>query len=344
MICKILIQAGSITRQSIPMNYKSLLIVIISSFFFTGILSAQIFKVGNDTVTLKANTVFTADSIILIPGSDFSMSNISLTKNTSIQNTGNNPYISRVYQFSKNTNPFSGSIQIYYQDGIELNGIPENTLSLNIYNGNMWTALPVTTRDAVNNFIFTSGIAATPIREFTLAHEQQPLPLVWINFIAIKKDMSVQLIWNTAQQQNVILFNIQHSLNGVDWKNIGSQPGISSNSNNRYTYLHNDPVDGINYYRILQTDADGKYSYSDIRTVKFSDSDIPFFVMGNPVTNNILMLQVNISSPFTLYSDDGKQVWKGQLGTGLQYIDVSRFAKGTYLLKANNNSAKIMIQ
>ncbi|HEY8687803.1 MAG TPA: hypothetical protein VIM07_01110 [Chitinophagaceae bacterium] len=107
--------------------------------FFSNFLQSQILTLspGSD-LTIKQGTPFFADNIILTPSADFTLSNVSVNRNTSLSQPATNTNIARVYKFSGTTNFFSGSIQINYQDGAELNGLSENNLQLNIYNGAMW--------------------------------------------------------------------------------------------------------------------------------------------------------------------------------------------------------------
>jgi Secretion system C-terminal sorting domain len=250
-----------------------------------------------------------------------------------------------VYRFNNTTPAYTGSIQLNYTDGAELNGIAENALTLNIHNGLGWNAYPATTRDGVNNFILTDGLSNVNLNEFTLADVQNALPLTWLSFNATPKKETVLLQWATAQEINTKNFTIQHSSNGSNWQAIGSIPaaGISSNTNN-YSYIHTAPVIGKNYYRILQKDIDNKFSYSDVRVVLFNNTNIPYLLLGNPVTNGILTLQVNTPASLLLYAVDGKLVYKAAANAGIKNIDVSKLAKGMYLLHIGTATEKIIIQ
>jgi hypothetical protein len=153
------------------------------------------------------------------------------------------------------------------------------------------------------------------------------------------------LQWVTAQEQNTRNFAVQHSSNGINWSGIGALPAAgNSNIPINYSFVHTTPVIGINYYRILQTDMNNRNSYSTIKTLRFTTAGEPFFIIGNPVTNNVLTLQINTSSILALYTADGKLLWKEQINAGTKYIDVSRYAKGTYLLKTNSTTQKVVIQ
>jgi hypothetical protein len=236
-------------------------------------------------------------------------------------------------------------VQINYNDGAELNGIPEAQLTLNIHNGTTWTPYPATTRDGTNNFVLTNGVISTGLNELTLANSLTPLPLAWLSFTATKQNQTALLKWATAQEQNTRDFRVQHSANGINWSGIGLLPATGiSNSTSNYNYVHSNPITGINYYRILQTDMDNRNSYSAIRTLKFTKTDEPFTIIGNPVTNDVLTVQVNVSINLSLYTADGKLLWQEQVSAGTKTIDVSRYAKGNYLLKANNTAQKVVIQ
>jgi Secretion system C-terminal sorting domain len=325
------------------MKKVSLLFAVL---LFAGMTRAQILNVAAGTnLTIQAGTTFRADSLTLIPSADFILTNITLTKGTTVIHTSVNPYISHVYKFSNITNAYTGAVQINYDDA-ELNGIPEPQLTLNIHNGTTsWIYYPATVRDGTNNYVLSNGVIINGINELTLAHLSTPLPLAWLSFTATKQNKNALLQWSTMQEQNTRNYTVQHSANGVNWTNIGTQlPAGNTNITSNYSHLHTTPVTGINYYRILQTGFNNRNSYSIIRTLKFTTDDEPFIIIGNPVTNNILTVQVNISTGLSFYTAEGKLLWQEQVSAGTKYIDVSRYAKGTYFLKANNSSQKVLIQ
>lgn len=307
---------------------------------------AQQLKVTSGTdLTIVNGTIFRVDSLTLTPTADFTISNNTLNKATTIVHPSSNPYISRVYQFTNTTPAFSGAVQINYQDGAELNSIAENALTLNIHNGTTWAAYTATTRDASNNFVLTNGISNVALNELTLAAQLTPLPLAWLSFTATKQNQTALLKWATAQEQNTRNFTVQHSANGINWAGISLLPAKgSSNGINNYNYVHSNPVTGINYYRILQNDMDNRSSYSAIRPLKFTTAAEDFVIIGNPVTNNVLTVQVNASINLALYTTDGKLLWQQQVNGGTKAIDVSRYAKGTYFLKSTTTTQKVVLQ
>jgi hypothetical protein len=78
--------------------------------------------------------------------------------------------------------------------------------------------------------------------------------------------------------------------------------------------------------------------------LQFTKTNEPFIIVGNPVTNGMLMVQVNAASNLSLYTTDGKLIWLENIHSGTKTFDISRYPKGTYILKANNTAKKIVLQ
>jgi hypothetical protein len=307
---------------------------------------AQLLKVtsGSD-LTIKAGTVFSVSGLSLTPSADYTLSNTTLTQATTPTVAPANSNINRVYQFSGTTAPFTGTVQINYQDA-ELNSILEPSLVLNTYSGTAWNAYATNnTRDGVNNSIITTSLSAIAINELTLSNGNVVLPLIWQSFTVSKQNNSAVLMWTTAQERNTKTFIVQQSIDGANWNDLSSLPASGTkNTPSFYSFTHNKPSNGINYYRILQLDNDGKYTYSDIKSANFSIEEAPFIVLGNLISNGNVALQVNVPTGISLFSMDGKLLFKKRLNVGLQNIDVSTYAKATYLLKAEGTFQKIVIQ
>jgi len=324
---------------------KNLPMFCLAALFFCN-AQAQLTVDPGSSLTIQSGTQLYGDGLTLIPSADFIMSNFTLSRSATAVHTPVNPYIARVYQFSNTSNAFSGSIQIDYTDGAELNGLAEANLTLNIHNGTYWAPYPASTRDASNNYVLTNGLSGITLNELTLASQFAPLPLTWLSFTAIAQNNSQTLLqWATTQEQNTKDFYIQHSADGINWVTIGTLPAAgNSNSTSHYNFVHTNPIKGLNYYRIKQTDVDSRYSYSLVRMLSFTRALQAYTMLGNPVNNNILTLQVNEATSLALYTADGKLLWQKNVYTGTQTIDVSRYAKGIYWLKTNTTTQKVVIQ
>ena len=171
------------------------------------------------------------------------------------------------------------------------------------------------------------------------------LPVILNSFAAQKQNNTVLLQWSTASEQNSKDFTVQHSIDGNSWSNLSALPAAgNSNSARNYSYVHTSPATGNNYYRLLQTDIDGKSNYTEVRMVSFSANEPGFTVMANPVINGVLRLHVNNTTGVSLYSADGRLLWKKQLNAGVQTVDMSRCGKGVFLLKGDGAAQKLVVQ
>lgn len=320
--------------------------ILLCAMLCYGMAYTQLITVASGgSLTVTSGTTLHADGLTLIPSANFTISDNTLSKNGTITNASVAPAISRAYLFSNNTAPFSGTIQVDYTDGVELNGIAESMLELNIHDGTLWGNYIATTNDITNNYVLTNVSPSVILKELSLADLSAPLPLTWLSFTATKQDQTALLKWSTAQELNTRDFTVQHSIDGNNWINIGILPaaGNSSNTEN-YRFVHDNPTTGFNYYRILQTDIDNQFSYTDIRILNFDETNALFVILGNPVTNDLLTLKVNQDIRLSVSSINGHVLWEKNISAGMSTFDVSQFAKGMYLLKANDITRKVVIQ
>lgn len=96
-----------------------------------------------------------------------------------------------------------------------------------------------------------------------------PMPVEFSKFTANQLDKSSILLFSTASETNNDYFTIERSADGRSYDVIGQIKGAGdSNRELSYEFIDENPTPGINYYRIKQTDFDGKYSYSEIRSVR----------------------------------------------------------------------------
>ncbi|MBO9566864.1 MAG: T9SS type A sorting domain-containing protein [Niastella sp.] len=171
------------------------------------------------------------------------------------------------------------------------------------------------------------------------------LPVTWLSFTAKLQGKSTLLTWQTATEQNTRHFIIQHSTDGSRWNDLGTVAAAGNSTVIRsYQYTHTSPAAGYNYYRLVQTDLDGQYSYSKVNIVSASGKPEPFVVMTNPVTTGVVKVLLSEAMTIRLYDTNGKELARYQYAAGLHTINVSGLTKGAYLLQANNTVQRIIVQ
>src|SRR5690606_38659659 len=100
------------------------------------------------------------------------------------------------------------------------------------------------------------------------------LPIQLLSFTAKPIDNKEVLTqWTTATETNNDFFTVERSVDALNFKEIGTVNG-AGNSNNaiKYRFSDKNPFAGTSYYRLKQTDFDGKFSYSEIESVFISNS------------------------------------------------------------------------
>ena len=96
------------------------------------------------------------------------------------------------------------------------------------------------------------------------------LPIILSEFSAVLNQGAVDLSWTTTAEANSDHFAVQRSTNaGSSWSVIGT---VAANGNSdvaiNYTYTDNKPAQGTSEYRLQLVDKDGKYTYSEVKSIR----------------------------------------------------------------------------
>jgi len=172
------------------------------------------------------------------------------------------------------------------------------------------------------------------------------LPVTWLSFTGKKVAQDVELNWSTSSEQNTQDFQVQHSINAQQWTAVGTLPAAgNSNTVRNYQYLHQGPfkISTQHYYRILQRDLDGKFSYSKVIRIEYPEAASDLVLYPNS-TSDVLRVNLTERQELRLVNMQGVVVWKGVLPAGRHEIPVSHFAAGNYILQAGKGTYKVMIQ
>ncbi|NDF99177.1 MAG: T9SS C-terminal target domain-containing protein [Chitinophagia bacterium] len=172
------------------------------------------------------------------------------------------------------------------------------------------------------------------------------LPVTWQSFTAEKQgDVSV-LKWSTASEQNTKDFEVQHSTNTLSWTPLGTVAAAgNSTTTQQYSFTHATPFKGnmYNYYRIMQRDLDGKFSYSKIASLIYDEPGPDVYVYPNPAIG-IVTIYLAESQDVRLIDIAGATVWKGTLAAGRSQIPLTHLSKGIYWVVTENAKKQLLIQ
>jgi hypothetical protein len=97
------------------------------------------------------------------------------------------------------------------------------------------------------------------------------LPIELVSFDAQIVDQEVLLSWTTAVEINNAYFLIERSADGSSFEAIGSVNGAGNSVQLiDYSYVDQNPLSGISYYRLRQVDYDGSNEVSEARIIEFA--------------------------------------------------------------------------
>ena len=177
----------------------------------------------------------------------------------------------------------------------------------------------------------------------TIDSTNSPLPIELISFNAINNNGSVELDWKTVSETNNDFFEIQHSKNTKDWKQIGIIDGNgTTNELHNYSFIDKNPATGTNYYRLKQVDFDGKYSYSQIKSVNIKSTK-SIEIYPNPSNGLVYINQIEEGSKIKLLDMNSRLI-----NIDIQYngskamLNLDRLPKSIYFIRIiSNNKSQV---
>lgn len=189
----------------------------------------------------------------------------------------------------------------------------------------------------VANINWTTSYTATSV----VANAISSLPVELTVFEAEQKSNIVELGWKTQSEIQNDGFLVEHSLDGSSWTQIGFVEGKGNSIDlNEYLFNHENPVGGINYYRLNQIDYDGTSNHSKVIGVEFlSEGGFsgPFAIYPNPVEDVLnLVSKTDEECLARVYDLNGKIVFEENVNQADSSFDLSKLASGIYVMNISN--------
>ena len=121
------------------------------------------------------------------------------------------------------------------------------------------------------NFVYTVRDDNTCLQDvFNVTVASGPVPITLASFSANLDNNQVLLDWVTSQEQNNKFFTIEKSNDGTNYSFWGKVDGAGNSSIEKsYRLIDYAPAEGINYYRLSQTDFDGHVKYLGVKTINY---------------------------------------------------------------------------
>jgi hypothetical protein len=171
-----------------------------------------------------------------------------------------------------------------------------------------------------------------------------PLPVELLHFSATCDENYVLLSWSTQSELNNSHFEIEKSLNGIDWNIIETVTGNGTTSQlNNYLYRDYHPSNSITYYRLTQVDWNGEKRTYDIQSIEACSNDDDDIWIYNQLNGQY---QININSihgetvTADIYDLNGKKLRNSRIlelgkGENVFLFNENNLSTGMYMVTLN---------
>ena len=209
------------------------------------------------------------------------------------------------------------------------------------YENNTWNKQTGSFSTSGNTFTY-NGYTGT-FSPFAIGSGLTPLPIDLLSFDAkaITANRTVLLTWKTSMEVNNKCFDVQRSIDGVNWSSMGNVASIGNGRQlNEYAFVDNSP-EALNYYRFVQIDFEGNKTAFEIRKVDFNNVEKDIIKLYPNPSRGMVELFTESFGTYVVMDIDGKIVTQGEvdgltqlndLYTGMYVVQVT-LADKSYQIK-----------
>lgn len=316
------------------------------------------------TVTIKSNSLTGVSYLTASFNSTFTGSSpnpntckINGTPITTLLNCGfwtvepNQQPTSGNYEITLNAGGFTNpAASVLYYGVVKRNNSNDNWASIGTHSNLTQTLLNGIAK------VVRSGL--TSFSDFAVGYGGGVLPITLSDFRADKyENDKVMIRWVTSAELNNAYFSLERSSNGIDFEMINEQEGAGTSTiAHHYEYLDENPLPGINYYRLKQVDFDGQFTYGPIKQVTIgqrntehlSSNDINIFPNPNNGQFNIggiVPQGTNLKVKVVVLDIKGSIVNQAEFSDGEPIkMDISDRPPGTYMVQVTDVQNRISIK
>jgi hypothetical protein len=203
-------------------------------------------------------------------------------------------------------------------------------------------------------FVITNDSASFAANRFSIVFGQNSptLPVVLTAVKAYQKEKGVQVEWNTASETNIEQYEVEKSINGVDFIKANTTAVMTdNNTSHTYNWVDRNVVSGNNFYRIKIIEKTGTVRYSPVQKVRINSANSQVTIFPNPVKENTISLQFdNLKEGdygVKIYNSAGQLFFSSTFnhagGSAAQAILLEqKLATGTYTLQIFNDEGSII--
>jgi hypothetical protein len=169
------------------------------------------------------------------------------------------------------------------------------------------------------------------------------LPVTWLGFTAVARQGSAYLEWQTAHEINCKRYEVERSIDGVNFSRIGSEICRNAYAPQSYSYVDAFPGFSTVYYRIKQVDNDGKFEYSEVRMLAF-DTDGKIVIYPNPARDRVVITGLSGNSDIRLYDAGGRMVLVARSAERIGQLNVAHLPAGIYQISITLHTGERVVK
>ncbi len=175
------------------------------------------------------------------------------------------------------------------------------------------------------------------------------LPVEWLAFVVSMEDGDADIYWATSKETNSDYYQIERSFDQVIFQSIGKVEA-AGNSDIVSEYQFYDKGLGLQeqssiFYRIKQTDIDGRVDYSNVYQLQLSGKEVSVYgrltVFPNPAYENINVSiegRANDQIEVYIFSAEGQQMMVKRGSTGTFNVNIQDWPDGVYIVQVKGLS------
>lgn len=255
-------------------------------------LNTRNFPIGKGTIYRPAVLTATHSNGTSVTYTGEMMNSSATALNYAMPSTVNRVSNTRYWDFTRANvaNLSSAALTLYYDLD---DTIPDKTRVVVVHDDGSarWVDYGGTaTADTAGSI---TSINITSFRtKFSFGFPPSPLPIELVSFNAKKSGHLVRCEWETATETNNDFFTVERSADGTHFSTLACLKGAGNSSKHKY-YMFEDinPLDGDSYYRLKQTDFDGKFTCSPTEHVFFGPNTSAYTLFPNPSVGTIHLQQ-----------------------------------------------------
>lgn len=233
------------------------------------------------------------------------------------------------------------NLTVTWYSSDELSGFTRSGCYVSHHDGTQWNPTTSGAASGSGSGPFTrTRTGQTSFSPFAVG-SNGALPVELIDFTAIPRDRQVDLAWKTATEQDNAYFEVERSLDGLQFEVLGKIAGAgNSTSIQQYQFVDAAPVAGDNFYRLRQVDFDGGEAYSPVVNVNIKGA-ASIQLAPVPVADILrvtLLDDVVESGTWFIYDAMGKRIRSGVIDENQRIIelDLGDLIQGVYLFEWSN--------